>query len=313
MGRAARDRPVVTAMLLLLLLGRLAPLPAQETPTAPSATPSRPLLWELTGDQATVYLYGSIHIAPPDALPPPAAALEAFARSDVLVTEVRLEEVVEATVASAMMTLGMMSDGASSRELFSEKEWALVERWARSTGFPLDAVPRLRPWVLELAVIETAGFPAGFSAEYGLDVYFARLAAERGIPNLGLETVGEQLELLAGAPLKEQARSLVATLQLGTVELAIAELYDAWRTGDEERLAAMIASQYESPLGRAQYDRLFTVRNQAWTERLSELLAGDGVFFVVVGAGHLVGPDNLRALLAAGGYEARRVVEPGEL
>ncbi|MBK9030282.1 MAG: TraB/GumN family protein [Myxococcales bacterium] len=50
-------------------------------------------------------------------------------------------------------------------------------------------------------------------------------------------------------------------------------------------------------------------RNRSWVAPLTEMAAaGDG--FVAVGAGHLVGPDNLPDLLTAAGFEVHRVTGP---
>ncbi len=72
----------------------------------------------------------------------------------------------------------------------------------------LEAIRRLQPWLLQFSVAESIGLPEGFSPEYGLDLYVARRAATRGMPNIGLETVEDQLEAFGRAPLKEQGRDI---------------------------------------------------------------------------------------------------------
>ena len=44
-------------------------------------------------------------------------------------------------------------------------------------------------------------------------------------------------------------------------------------------------------------------RNAAWTRAIAERLAGSGETVIVVGAGHLVGPDSVPALLRARGIK----------
>ena len=46
------------------------------------------------------------------------------------------------------------------------------------------------------------------------------------------------------------------------------------------------------------YRLLLVDRNQDWANQLKTKLAGSGVSFVAVGAGHLTGPDSLQAELA---------------
>jgi uncharacterized protein YbaP (TraB family) len=49
------------------------------------------------------------------------------------------------------------------------------------------------------------------------------------------------------------------------------------------------------------YERLLAGRNRRWTEQILERLAGSGTTVIVVGAGHLTGPDGVPALLRARG------------
>jgi uncharacterized protein YbaP (TraB family) len=55
------------------------------------------------------------------------------------------------------------------------------------------------------------------------------------------------------------------------------------------------------------YKLLLVDRNRDWASQLKTKLAGSGVSFVAVGAGHLVGPDSVQAQLAKLGVKAERV------
>ena len=67
-----------------------------------------------------------------------------------------------------------------------------------------------------------------------------------------------------------------------------------WRAGESSTLAAM------------PYDIMVANRNEDWAGQIEELLTGEGVAFIAVGAGHLVGPDNVQTRLAARGIAAER-------
>jgi uncharacterized protein YbaP (TraB family) len=47
-------------------------------------------------------------------------------------------------------------------------------------------------------------------------------------------------------------------------------------------------------------------RNQAFTTQIETLLKGDGVTFVAIGAGHLVGKDGVGAMLEKQGFKVTR-------
>jgi len=52
---------------------------------------------------------------------------------------------------------------------------------------------------------------------------------------------------------------------------------------------------------------LLVDRNTAWTLRLENLLSAKDRPLVAVGAGHLLGPDGLPAMLEKDGYIVRRL------
>jgi uncharacterized protein YbaP (TraB family) len=51
------------------------------------------------------------------------------------------------------------------------------------------------------------------------------------------------------------------------------------------------------------YKSLVVDRNHRWAETIAERLQGSGEAVVIVGAGHLVGPDGVPALLRARGFK----------
>ena len=55
------------------------------------------------------------------------------------------------------------------------------------------------------------------------------------------------------------------------------------------------------------YEAMFVRRNRQWAETLATVLAGAGVDFVAVGAGHLGGADGVDTLLRERGFEVERL------
>jgi uncharacterized protein YbaP (TraB family) len=88
----------------------------------------------------------------------------------------------------------------------------------------------------------------------------------------------------------------------------IAEMTTAWEQGDLETLERSVIEDTREHYPGV-YEALFVRRNAAWMEVLTHELAGSGVDFVAVGAGHLLGPDGLVRQLQARGYTVERVGE----
>jgi len=55
------------------------------------------------------------------------------------------------------------------------------------------------------------------------------------------------------------------------------------------------------------YEAIFFERNQAMARRLAELTRDGKTRFAVLGAGHMLGPRGIPALLCERGFEVRRV------
>ena len=75
-----------------------------------------------------------------------------------------------------------------------------------------------------------------------------------------------------------------------------------WISGD----VAGLRRDAIDPVARASprlYDRLISRRNHRWARILGARLASPGAIVVVVGVGHLVGPEGLPALLRAQGFQ----------
>ena len=53
--------------------------------------------------------------------------------------------------------------------------------------------------------------------------------------------------------------------------------------------------------------KMIVDRNHSWLPKIDALLARRGRAFIVVGAGHVVGPDGLLTLLKAKGYTVEQM------
>jgi uncharacterized protein YbaP (TraB family) len=83
-------------------------------------------------------------------------------------------------------------------------------------------------------------------------------------------------------------------------------LVTAWAAGDQAELKRQMVDEMQSEYPDI-YKLLLVDRNRDWANQLKTKLAGSGVSFVAVGAGHLAGPDSLQAQLKALGIEAKQV------
>jgi uncharacterized protein len=152
---------------------------------------------------------------------------------------------------------------------------------------------------------------AGLPAEGGVDLRFTSRAAGR-MPIVPLETPEFQLGLLDSLPVDTQVAMLGQVLERqGETRSDALRAYEAWRLGDLEAIESATTAGMDEADVRDFHERLYVKRNQNMAARLDALLAEPRTWFVVVGAGHMVGPDGIPALLAGRGHRVTRIAKTG--
>ena len=124
-------------------------------------------------------------------------------------------------------------------------------------------------------------------------------------PNFTRAAVDEQLDVLG--TLSKEDPDLMITDMIRFLDDStglLQQVLTAWRTGDANAMDRLIREDLDKHEGV--YDRFLTRRNAAWVPKIDALIKNGGTYFVVVGAGHLVGDKSVIALLRAKGYEVER-------
>ena len=85
----------------------------------------------------------------------------------------------------------------------------------------------------------------------------------------------------------------------------IEETVTAWKNGDTEQMVknVLIEPQQEYPELREVYKKIYTDRNLKMAKKISQFLQQNEIYFVVVGAGHLIGEQGIVNLLKNRGYK----------
>ncbi len=285
---------------------RLALLFALALVAAPAVgAQARPLLWTLADGDSRVWLLGSFHALTAADHPLHPATEAAYASADVVAFEVDPETMADEAL--RLMPRYAFTD-RPLRALLPDSTYDALARHLRARGLSPADFDGMRPWAVALGVAEMGALGSGLDADRGVDATLHARAVADGKPTVALETAEDQIAALAGGSDAEHAAALAATLA-GTDRLAadLATLVDAWRAGDADTLARLLKSDLGGTTGKM----LMTGRNRSWIVPIEALLALEGEdVLVVVGAGHLVGPDSVPALLLARGHTVTRVETP---
>ena len=258
-------------------------------------------LWEAEGENGKAYLLGSIHLAKPELYPLPQPIEDAFSESDSLVVEINLNEGDEAAMAAKMLTAGVYGDGRKLTEELSDETSALFRGYLEERGLPLPMFDALRPWMAALTVSISEMQRLGFDPELGIDKHFLDQAKSNGKPVLQLETADYQIELLSGFDEELQEKFLLYTLRdVERTGEMIDTIMAAWSDGDTSRMEELLLeSGLDDPGGQAIYQKMYLDRNHAMADKIRGMLEAGGTYFVVVGAGHLIGEEGIVELLGA--------------
>lgn len=283
--------------------------PAPAVPAEAAAPVEHAFLWEVQGAQGgMVYVVGSIHLARAGELSFPPSMDAAFQRSDALVVEVDVGAVDSSKMQQVILKQGLLPADQSLSQRLDPETAKLLAVAAERVGLPMVGLERMRPWVVAVTLSVLELQRGGYESGLGVDRLF--LDRARGSKQIvELETAEEQLLLLSHLPEPLQEQMLRDQLRRsGQSEGMLERITAAWKAGDAEGLAAQIFQQeQEDPGLRPLYEKLFYERNARMAEKVGAMLAQPRTWFVVVGAGHVVGPEGLLALLQKRGHRVRQL------
>jgi len=230
-----------------------------------------------------------------------------WARSEALVVEVDLHRLPDLERLEAVQRHGLLAPERTLRDVVSNATWSALVPYLRAHVYPLQAASRMRPWLLAQVVAQLEFEAAGYDPEDGVDAWFLRRAAAEGKPVHELESLEEQLALFGSlsAPVEDALlREMLA--HTDTFLETTREILRAWETGDEARLLELLLGSRHDPQLAAFHQAVFVARNHRMAARLAGQAADGRARFVVVGTGHLIGPESVPELLGAYGFAVER-------
>ena len=275
--------------------------------TSVQAANDRALFWQVQSDTATVYLLGSIHYADESFYPLREAIERAFFASDHLVVEINIDEAKAARYRELIRDKGSFQGEKTIRDEISSETYRQLELRLDRLGLPMQMVHKQKPGVMVLTLTAVQVMDLGFMPDLGIDAYFIRGASQANKNIIELETVDEQLDVFLNITdgdllLRE------ALLSLHEAESMMMDMMICWKRGDEACLEGILFEDALSnyPSFVSIYDILFFRRNEDMASDIKTFLGSEGTYFVVIGAGHLVGDKGIPSLLKDAGYQVRR-------
>jgi uncharacterized protein YbaP (TraB family) len=270
-----------------------------------AADAERHILWSLQGKTNKVYLLGSFHLLKASETLP--AALDAaYADAEKLVMEIDMDDLDPAQMQQVVMELGLLPPDQTLEKQLGPQAYQQFTAKAREMGIDPAMLERFQPWFAAITLVQAELMKLGFDPNSGVEQRFMRRAIADRKPIQGLETVREQLEIMARLPEKQQREFLLYSINdAERMAAEVDELLVAWRRGDTAAMAKLLAEGFKEYPDL--YRPLTVERNRKWIPQIEQLLGGKEDYLVVVGALHLVGTESVIDLLERKGYKPKQL------
>jgi uncharacterized protein YbaP (TraB family) len=281
---------------VLILLSLIAPVLDAHSQSQKS------FLWKIQSKTSTVYVLGSLHFAKKDIYPLSQKIENAFAQSDGVVVEADVNDIKKIDIQKMMESAFYPADDALEKHV-SPETFERVKKETDGLRIPLELLNRQKPWFLAMTLVALESLKLGLDPSLGIDKYFLS-KAEGKKKVMELESLDYQISLLSGFSDEDQELFLVYTIKdLRTMEQEVSQLIQAWTSGDTQAMESILTRSVSedkrlSPI----FEKLIFERNRRMASRIEDFLQTKGTYFVIVGAGHLVGSRGIIGLLGGKEY-----------
>ena len=259
--------------------------------------------WEIRGNNGSIYVLGTIHVADKSFYPLERNVLRAFDKADRLVSEIGGKKELEAFT-SELQTIIIKNINADPKKsllkVLSEDELAFLYEMIGD-----DAVHQLalfNPWILNTILSQFLMAKVGLDAGAGIDMYLMQRAENKKIE--ALDTVEQQIAALSYGTFDDQLAILKDSIQaLRNIDKSMKEIHkirDLYLSNNRKALSALLVelllevpSSFSEKKAQAYIDALLTDRNRIWAQKFDSYLREGGNTFVFAGAAHFLGKTSV--------------------
>ena len=266
---------------------------------------SQSSVWEVSKNDNTLFLGGSVHLLRAEDYPLPAAFDKAFNQSDVLVLEANVAQLADPEVAQAMMAQAMLPGEETLQTVLNEETFGLLKVKCDEISFPLENAMKFKPAMIATILTAIKMQQMAFTPA-GVDMHYDAKAKERNMRIDFLETLDFQMNLLVNMGAGYENEFVKYSIdELDNIQTSMDRLISEWRDGTSEFLSSMLIEMKQK--FPTVHKSMFTDRENEWLPKIEEYLTGEPIEFIVVGLAHLHGEEGLLAQLQSKGYRVKQV------
>ena len=263
-------------------------------------------VWKAQKNNSIIYLGGTFHMLRETDYPLPPEFDKAYKASEIVVFETDICKFEDPSTQQKLLTKAMYDDGSTFDKHLSAKSYGELSTYCESNGIPLNAYNQLKPSMLIVTLTVMEFMKLGVTQQ-GVDMFFYGLANKDKKVVEGLETVDEQINsIVSMADGNEDEFVTYSIRDMKTVKQEFKNLANAWRNGDAKQLDALMVTELKTQQPKL-YKKLITDRNKNWLTLIEADQKTHQTKFVLVGVGHLVGPDGIIEALKEKGYKVDKL------
>ena len=283
-------------------------LAATACAAAPAVEPlsARPAMWKVADKDTTIYLFGTIHLLPPQTKWRSPAFDQAAAKADTLVVETMIDEKHPETTISELFKLALSPNLPPLAERVKPDRREALAKAIEASGLPAPVFDKLETWAAAFLLLGGQFKALGLDSGSGVETALKSQFTEGGKPIGQLETNAEQFGVFDTLPEASQRQFLEGVLEDSSkMKTQFNAMLAAWSRGD----IAGIAKSFNDELDDSpeMLEALIARRNANWTRWVRARLDQPGTVMVAVGAGHLAGDKSVVSMLQKQGVRVTRV------
>lgn len=270
------------------------------------------LLWKVSDENSSVWLFGSIHFADSSFYPLPSEIENAFRNSTALAVEMDISDSeTQEKTAEEFLKEGMFTDGRTLKDVLPDALWKTLDSISTTLGMKTENFLPMRPWMAATLIASAAIASTGIQQELGIDMVMLDSAYAQGKEIIALETPEEQVESLSKSEGSEETDGIAylesTFREYSKLNQMIKEVISAWKRADVVSLQkSLSADQNMNESEKRLNERMFNQRNKKMKKEILNFLENDKQVFVVVGVGHLILENNLLEMLSENGLKIQR-------
>lgn len=267
-------------------------------------------LWKVEHGDTTVYLQGTIHTVTDNFFPLNRKIEEAYAKADVIVPEVDLNNISMFEMQAIYMEYALYEDGSSIQDHLSTDLYKELDRVYTELGYSIDMFEQFKPWfqsnLIQNLMMEELNFTDG------VDLYFLNRAEQDQKEIVALETAEDQLSIFANLSEEFQVQMLEESLvEIEELNEQMLESLNLYKEGDGDKLLDYLTVEQETTAEEQAYmEALNDDRNYKMADKIATFLEEDSgdTYFVIVGTLHLLQEPHILSLLEEKGYTVEQIL-----